>query len=565
MEGTKEDVSYIRARDPSIRYFNRDLIKNARKNIGLLMSDTMCADDSVELECDKEYGFVEDNCTPVYLRIKGGQNNSNDYTIKENLLICRMPEQVSTSRAAKNKSVTHKKYCFTKIFGPDSKQIEIFDNVVKFRVLEFINGKNKSLFTYGASGAGKTFTIIGTAQEPGLVPRALEYLFRTLPKLPVIASVKPMPDGNVKRLNLSDRKSEMELRKNILQAQKGVAREQIIKTYSTMQARLSNDPVAVMETDDPISLGIWVSFAEIYNEEIYDLLQPTSSHGKQAPKLKIGMANGKVYIKDLTYINVSNGLEAYQVFIYGIQKIKYAETTKNNHSSRSHSIFCIKIAQALDNGDGVHVSSFSFCDLAGVERTKKTLNVGDRLKESNSINKSLMVLGRCIAALRHSQKCPNLNQMIPFRDSKLTQLFQKAFCGLEDLCMVVNINISKDMLEESHNVLNFSVMTREVTIPTNSETKCSDLKQRPELENTESLDEQIDKLEQLLKDTKRMYENSKEQRIQNCESEERDIITGYEDLFEANKNIYDCKSEALEKDYAMKYSMNKVDTYYNEK
>ncbi|KAG5877781.1 hypothetical protein JTB14_003178 [Gonioctena quinquepunctata] len=73
-------------------------------------------------------------------------------------------------------------YTFTKLFKPDVTQIEVFNSIVKPRALGFINGLNSTVFTYGASGSGKTFTIVGTTAEPDFIPRALEYMFRRLPK-----------------------------------------------------------------------------------------------------------------------------------------------------------------------------------------------------------------------------------------------------------------------------------------------------------------------------------------------------------------------------------------------
>ena len=97
------------------------------------------------------------------------------------------------------------------------------------------------------------------------------------------------------------------------------------------------------------------------------------------------------------------------------------------------------------------VSMLSFCDLAGSERIKKTMNTGDRQKEAGNINTSLLVLGRCIKAIRTNQmiKDARKHQLIPFRESKLTRLFQSYFTGSQcKVSMIVNISQSSNLFDE---------------------------------------------------------------------------------------------------------------------
>lgn len=142
-----------------------------------------------------------------------------------------------------------------------------------------------------------------------------------------------------------------------------------------MQQRLSSEPVAFLDITAEVTLGVFVSFAEIYNEYIYDLLVPPKAN---RDKLPLGNCLGNCYIKNLNVIPVSNGLQAFQILQYGLKNLSYASTGINSHSSRSHCIFSIKLVQAADEGH--NVSCFNFCDLAGSERIKKTMNVGKRLQ-----------------------------------------------------------------------------------------------------------------------------------------------------------------------------------------
>ena len=109
----------------------------------------------------------------------------------------------------------------------------------------------------------------------------------------------------------------------------------------------------------------------------------------------------------------------------------------------------------------------SFCDLAGSERIKKTLNTGERQKEAGNINTSLMVLGRVIKDLRHNQTVKNAKneRVVPYRDSKLTRLFQPFFkSGLGQVSMIVNISQSPYLFDETLHVLKFSAIASKVQI-----------------------------------------------------------------------------------------------------
>ena len=120
----------------------------------------------------------------------------------------------------------------------------------------------------------------------------------------------------------------------------------------------------------------------------------------------------------------------------------------------------------------------SFCDLAGSERIKKTLNTGERQKEAGNINTSLLVLGRVIKAIRHNQtiKETRKQQIVPFRDSKLTRLFQSFFTGLGKASMVVNVSQSPYLFDETLQVLKFSAIASKVHIEIIKEPKPMEFK-----------------------------------------------------------------------------------------
>ncbi|XP_018325823.1 kinesin-like protein subito [Agrilus planipennis] len=448
-----EAISYIKARDPSIQALNLPRRFDKPTNLLPLFGEESQQEDEKE---------EEDGRLQVYLRFKKADNIEQYYEVQnDQTLLCKIPSDAQCVRNIRNEKIV-KKYIFTKIFPPDAKQVDIFNGVVKEKVLRFINGQNCSLFTYGASGSGKTFTILGTDQEPGIIPRALEYLFQTLPQLHEHTTMKPMHPGLMIRLNSSICKTEREACYQIINSVSD--RKLHCEMYRSMQKRLSNEPGAVLDEADDVNLGVWVTFAEIYNESIYDLLVPQPPRGKSRQKLCLGAIRGNNYIKNLKAVNVMSGLEAYMVLQYGQQNLQYAETQLNSHSSRSHCIFTIKLVQNSKKDNGTSMSQFHFCDLAGSERVKKTLNIGDRLKESNNINNSLLVLGKCISTVRDIQKNNSDGKIVPFRESKLTRLFQKALSGHEPIAMIVNLNPSRIMFDESLHVLNFSAIAKDIIV-----------------------------------------------------------------------------------------------------
>ncbi|CAH1110005.1 unnamed protein product [Psylliodes chrysocephalus] len=446
-------VSFLVARDPSILAYNRGQLPKIKIQFDSLMESDDNSSASSSSSENKENQKEEDNkFLKVYLRIKGDSEEYKDiYEVNKNSLTC------------KKSDIIKKNYTFSKIFGPEVNQTEIFNYTAKSKLLSFINGKNSSLLTYGASGSGKTYTIVGTPEEPGLIPRSLEYIFGSITVEQKTPQITPLPDGFVKEID-PQMLFKLESKKAFIIKAIHIDQAAHIKTYKQMQARLSSEPIAEVEYKANASVSVWVCFSEIYNETLYDLLVPHVSKGIARPKLELGKTrDDNTYIKNLTILNVSNGLEAYQILQYGLQNLNYAATAINSHSSRSHCIFTIKLVQSSKNSDEVFISNFSFCDLAGSERLKKTLNLGDRLKESNKINTSLLVLGRCMENIKKCQQIKD-RRLIPFRESKLTQLFQKALMGFERLEMIVNINPSRNMYDETIHVLNFSAIAKQIII-----------------------------------------------------------------------------------------------------
>jgi kinesin family protein 20 len=134
----------------------------------------------------------------------------------------------------------------------------------------------------------------------------------------------------------------------------------------------------------------------------------------------------------LKEICVRSADEAVRVLLFGKENLHFAATKLNHNSSRSHCIFTVKLIRTNhhDEPSEAAINMMSFVDLAGMERTTKTQSRGERLKEAGNINTSLLILGRCIDAMRSNQQnSSHKTTMIPYRESKLTRILQHFFSG----------------------------------------------------------------------------------------------------------------------------------------
>ncbi|PSN38060.1 hypothetical protein C0J52_16692, partial [Blattella germanica] len=262
---------------------------------------------------------------------------------------------------------------FTKIFKGDISQEELYNESVNPLVKSFVNGHNCLLFAYGTSSAGKTYTIQGNPKEPGVLPRALSVVFSSI-KGKGSCTCRFKPDMVDRVVELDDKTVQQELayKQKIMTWSQGNDHSRFNK-YSQIsdsgfdahsevsgvsiqnqdfvsnlfhELQLSNDSIVSLDGQDDFVYSVWVSFAEIYNENIFDLLEPVPTRGQKRPPLALGEdCDGQVYIKGLRHIWVSSGEEAYQVLLFGQHNLKFAPTALNSVSSRSHCIFTIKLLQ----------------------------------------------------------------------------------------------------------------------------------------------------------------------------------------------------------------------------
>ncbi|KAK7324407.1 hypothetical protein VNO77_27943 [Canavalia gladiata] len=257
-----------------------------------------------------------------------------------------------------------------------------------------LDGYNVCIFAYGQTGTGKTFTMEGTEAARGVNFSTLEKMF------------------------------------------------DIIK-----------------ERQKLYRYDISVSVLEVYNEQIRDLLVPGNHPGTTAKRLEIRQAGeGMHHIPGLVEAHVNNMTEVWEVLQTGSNARAVSSTNSNEHSSRSHCIHCVMVkGENLLNGEYTR-SKLWLVDLAGSERVAKTEVHGDRLKETQNINRSLSALGDVISALATK------SSHIPFRNSKLTHLLQDSLGGDSKALMFVQISPNENDLSETICSLNFASRVRGIEL-----------------------------------------------------------------------------------------------------
>uniref|UniRef100_A0A8C4TJU7 Kinesin-like protein n=1 Tax=Erpetoichthys calabaricus TaxID=27687 RepID=A0A8C4TJU7_ERPCA len=366
----------------------------------------------------------------VYCRVRPLSQDDQECCIEvisETTIQLHPPDGIKVNRNGEFKET---QYSFKKVFGFNTTQLELFEDVAKPLVDDLLHCKNGLLFTYGVTGSGKTYTMTGSPGQGGLLPRCLNMIFN---------SIGPY---QAKRFVFkTDDKNGMEIQTQVdalLERQKRENQSALIKTPKYLQ--------------------------KIYNNYIYDLLEETPFEPikPKPPQSKILREdqNHNMYVAGCTEVEVKSTEEAFEVFWKGQKKRRIANTQLNRESSRSHNADGDNVLQEKEQ---ICVSQLCLVDLAGSERTHRTKAEGNRLREAGNINQSLMTLRTCIEVLRENQMY-GTNKMVPYRDSKVTHLFKNYFDGEGKVRMIVCVNPKADDYEETLLVMRFAEMTQEVEV-----------------------------------------------------------------------------------------------------
>ncbi|XP_077394978.1 kinesin-like protein KIF15 [Festucalex cinctus] len=285
-------------------------------------------------------------------------------------------------------------FTYDHVADMDTSQESVFSNVAKNIVESCMNGYNGTIFAYGQTGSGKTFTMLGpseldnfTDELRGVIPRSFEYLFFLI-------------------------------NREVSQS----------KTFLCK-----------------------CSFIEIYNEQIFDLLDTASASLFVRENIKKG-----VFVEGAVEKFVSSAAEAYQVLSRGWRNRRVASTSMNRESSRSHAVFTMTLEskESINEVVNIRMSQLNLVDLAGSERQKDTHSEGFRLKEASSINRSLMCLGQVIMALVDVSN--GKNRHICYRDSKLTFLLRDSLGGNAKTYIIANVHPGSRCFGETLSTLQFA-------------------------------------------------------------------------------------------------------------
>ena len=304
----------------------------------------------------------------------------------------------ANARTQSRKIMEEKNFTFDNSFWSHNEKDEHYahqEDIYNALGEEFLDhnfeGYHTCIFAYGQTGSGKSYTMMGTPAQPGLIPRTCEDLFQRIE-----SSISPH-----------------------------------------------------------ISYSVRVSYFEVYNEHVRDLLAPPSHTADKHPnylKIRESPTEGP-YIKDLTDLSVKNYAELLRYMRIGDSNRTIASTKMNDTSSRSHAVFTIMLKQIhhdlSTDATTERLARIRLVDLAGSERAKATEATGARLREGSNINKSLTTLGRVIAALAdprharvHNGGKTRSKDVVPYRDSILTWLLKDSLGGNSKTAMIACISPS---------------------------------------------------------------------------------------------------------------------------
>eukprot|EP01133_Synstelium_polycarpum_P010727 gene10727-12486_t len=304
------------------------------------------------------------------------------------------------------KQTEPKLFSFDYVADEATSQAEVFDVVARPIVDSHIDGYHGCIFAYGQTGSGKSYTIMGPdgGEEDdelrGLIPRTFDYMFAAL----------------------DARRSEA--------------------------------------TDAEITHRCTLSFLEIYNENIIDLLDTSNAQSKLS--IREDLKKG-VYVEGLREIEIESPAAAIELLSIGINNRHVAATAMNSNSSRSHSVLALNLESTIKTSDGLTKSKYSrlsLIDLAGSERQKSTEAAGSRLKEAGSINKSLSVLGNVIRSLVDIAN--GKPRHVGYRDSKLTFLLKDSLGGNSKTYIIATVSPCELYYNESLSTLQFAQRAKHV-------------------------------------------------------------------------------------------------------
>lgn len=337
-------------------------------------------------------------------------------------------------------------------------------------------GYNACIFAYGQTGSGKSYTMMGTADQPGLIPRLCSALFERIQQL----------------------------------------------------------------ENEEQNFKVEVSYMEIYNEKVRDLLDPKG--GRHTLKVREHKVLGP-YVDGLSKLAVANYKDIESLMSEGNKSRTVAATNMNEESSRSHAVFNIILTHTLldikSGTSGEKVSKLSLVDLAGSERAAKTGAAGERLKEGSNINKSLSTLGLVISALADQAAGKNKNKFVPYRDSVLTWLLKDSLGGNSKTAMVATVSPSADNYDETLSTLRYADRAKNIV-------NHAVVNEDPNARIIRDLREEVEKLREQLNKAESLKAPELNDRLQESEKLIQEMTVTWEEKLRMTEAIAQERQKQLE-------------------
>uniref|UniRef100_A0A3P8NPW2 Kinesin motor domain-containing protein n=1 Tax=Astatotilapia calliptera TaxID=8154 RepID=A0A3P8NPW2_ASTCA len=337
-------------------------------------------------------------------------------------------------------------------------------------------GYNACIFAYGQTGSGKSFSMMGNGEQPGLIPRLCCSLFERVHR----------------------------------------------------------------ETNEGHSFKVEVSYMEIYNEKVRDLLDPKGS--RQSLKVREHKVFGP-YVDGLSQLAVTSFEDIEVLMSEGNKSRTVAATNMNEESSRSHAVFSIIVTQTLydlqSGNSGEKVSKMSLVDLAGSERVSKTGAAGERLKEGSNINKSLTTLGCVISALADQSAGKGKAKFVPYRDSVLTWLLKDNLGGNSKTAMIATVSPAADNYEETLSTLRYADRAKRIV-------NHAVVNEDPNARIIRELREEVEKLKVQLSQAESMKAPELKEKLQESEKLIQEMTVTWEEKLRKTEEIATERQKQLE-------------------
>ncbi|XP_018544468.1 kinesin-like protein KIF13A isoform X7 [Lates calcarifer] len=337
-------------------------------------------------------------------------------------------------------------------------------------------GYNACIFAYGQTGSGKSFSMMGNGEQPGLIPRLCCSLFERVHR----------------------------------------------------------------EANEAHTFKVEVSYMEIYNEKVRDLLDPKGS--RQSLKVREHKVLGP-YVDGLSQLAVTSFEDIEVLMSEGNKSRTVAATNMNEESSRSHAVFSIIVTQTLydlqSGNSGEKVSKMSLVDLAGSERVSKTGAAGERLKEGSNINKSLTTLGCVISALADQSAGKGKGKFVPYRDSVLTWLLKDNLGGNSKTAMIATVSPAADNYEETLSTLRYADRAKRIV-------NHAVVNEDPNARIIRELREEVEKLKVQLCQAESMKAPELKEKLQESEKLIQEMTVTWEEKLRKTEEIATERQKQLE-------------------